>query len=303
MPCGVPPTASYRPAKGSTPLGENCGITHRKLNSVTASPAPKTLSPNRRRPFRTAYQIPRQPTASGISSFVVQASQSDGRERDESVLVEEPHRIEHERNRDGDGWKLLVLVNALNCVAGREGTRKRSGRRPARTQMLPRQPEHRQRAACNRERLHHRKKQRARPDPEQRDEAAAGTDRHGTRVCPAGFRSTVVDSRKCPCSVFQTACTMFPRSGRAGLEDEVVDDGGEHEKRRVRHRPRIHGPQRDGCLAGLQAHARATKTANTLAEGHRPPDSAPFRSPPRHRPALPSLSGARREHCATASAA
>ena len=33
--CGVPPTAPYRPANGSTPVGEKCGMTQRKLKSVT----------------------------------------------------------------------------------------------------------------------------------------------------------------------------------------------------------------------------------------------------------------------------
>ena len=77
-------------------------MTTRKLTSVAASPSAKIAEPDEPPAVRTAYQMPRQPTASGISSFVVAASSANDRERNEPVLVEEPDREQDQRNREAD---------------------------------------------------------------------------------------------------------------------------------------------------------------------------------------------------------
>src|SRR6478609_11214361 len=73
--------------------------------------------------------------------------QRDDRERDESVLVEEPDRVEDERHRERD---------CVEAVPDREGVELRRGikeigkrelcARPRRVEVLARQPEDRERA-------------------------------------------------------------------------------------------------------------------------------------------------------------
>src|SRR5262249_1584632 len=115
---GVPPTARYRLAKGAIPLGEKSGMTHRKSKSVTPSPTANTASPKNQRPFLTAYQIPKLPTPSGNPSLVVHAS----RGTTENATSRSSSRNQMAYNTSGTAiateWKLLVMVNALNCVAG-----------------------------------------------------------------------------------------------------------------------------------------------------------------------------------------
>src|ERR1700741_3309616 len=97
--------------------------------------------------------------------------QRDCRECDEPFLVEEPHRVEHERNRDRN---RMEAVRDRECAELRRRKEKvgkgKVGTRTGGAQVLACEPEDRQRSARDRERLHDRKNQWARPDPKERDE-------------------------------------------------------------------------------------------------------------------------------------
>ena len=70
------------------------------------------------------------------------------------------HGVEPIRDREG-----IELHSRIEQVGEREVST-----RPRGVQMLACEPEHRERSACDCQRLHHEQQQRAGPDPEQRDE-------------------------------------------------------------------------------------------------------------------------------------
>ena len=92
-------------------------MTRKKSTSVAARPSAKIAAPTSLRPCETAYQMPRQPTASPISSFVAAASRAVTPKGTSRSLSRN-----QTANRISGTAKLTACgpayVSALNCVAG-----------------------------------------------------------------------------------------------------------------------------------------------------------------------------------------
>ena len=180
-----------------------------------------------------------------------EGEQRDDRERDESVLVEEPDRIEDERHRERD---------RVEAVADREGVELRRGieeigkrelcARARRVEVLAREPEDRKRAAGHRERLQHEQDRRARRDPDQRrqqDEERVDVGAEPAVLVPVQRRVLEdVPVRRVPDRLHHVP-EVEPRL----LEHGIVKDGCEGEQHRVRGHPRIDDSPRRCGFAGL----------------------------------------------------
>ena len=211
---------------------------------------------------RTAYQTPIAATASPTCSFVAIARAA----RSANAHSRPSSRCHHANRSSGHasatGWKSLTVSH---CTRRREEVREGERRRgPIRADVLAAEPEDRQCAARDGDRLDDEQQLGARPEPPERARAGRGSGRNAQPSREICSPWTSVTERKSPCAVDQTACVMLPRSKRPLSKARCLSTGGRSEAspRRRRRHPDEDGRRHRARSCSMRPSQRAPSTAS-----------------------------------------